>query len=329
MANTRKKLLLPSTMARAGWDVLEKRRDVEAISYDASMPTAAFHALLADADGVALSLTAFSDAELRAAPKLRVVARHGVGYDAVDVAALTRRGIPLMVTGIANSPSVAEQALCFMLALAKRGARLHEMVRDGHWADRLVEELPVDLFGKTLLVIGFGRIGTRIARACLALGMTVRVYDPYVAAAAITAAGCVPESDLDAALPRADFVTIHCPKTPETVGMFNATRLARMKSTAYLVNTARGGIIDETALHKALTTGVIRGAGLDVFEREPIAPDNPLPSLPNVLTAPHMAGVTKESFDRMATAVANNLLEVLDGKPNPDHVVNKAVLAHR
>lgn len=329
MANTRKKLLLPSTMARAGWDVLEKRRDVEAISYDGSMPTAAFHALLADADGVALSLTPFGEAELRAAPKLRAVARHGVGYDAVDVAALTRRGIPLMVTGIANSPSVAEQALCFMLALAKRGPRLHEMVRDGHWADRLREELPVDLFGKTLLVIGFGRIGTRIARVCLALGMTVRVYDPYVAASAITAAGCVPESDLDAALPRADFVTIHCPKTPETVGLFNATRLARMKSTAYLVNTARGGIIDETALHKALTTGVIRGAGLDVFDREPIAPDNPLPSLPNVLTAPHMAGVTKESFERMATAVANNLLDVLDGKPNPDHVVNKEVLGHR
>jgi D-3-phosphoglycerate dehydrogenase len=329
MPTTKKKLLLPSTMARAGWEVLEKRSDVEAISYDGSMPTAALHALLVDADGVALSLTPFGEAELSAAPKLRVVARHGVGYDAVDVAALTRRGIPLMVTGTANSPSVAEQALSFMLALAKRGTRFHEMVRDGHWADRLAEELPVDLFGKTLLVVGFGRIGTRIAKACLALGMTVRVYDPYVPASAITAAGCVPESDLDVALPRADFVTIHCPKTSETVGMFNAARLARMKSTAYLVNTARGGIIDETALHKALTAGVIRGAGLDVFDREPIAPDHPLPSLLNVVTAPHMAGVTKESFDRMAIAVANNLLDVLDGKPNPDHVVNKEVLRHR
>jgi D-3-phosphoglycerate dehydrogenase len=329
MASPKKKLLLPSTMARAGWAVLEKRSDIEAISYDANMPTPAFHALLADADGVALSLTPFGQAELDAAPRIRVVARHGVGYDAVDVPALTRRGIPLMVTGTANSPSVAEQALAFMFALAKRGARMHEMVRHGQWNARLSEELPVDLFEKTLLVVGFGRIGTRIAKACLALGMTVRVYDPYVPAGSVTASGCVPESDLDAALPRADFVTIHCPKTPETVGMFNAARLTRMKPTAFLINTARGGIIDEPALHQALTTGVIRGAGLDVFDREPIAPENPLPSLPNVLTAPHMAGVTKESFDRMATAVANNLLDMLDGKPNPDHVINQEVLGHR
>jgi len=111
--------------------------------------------------------------------------------------------------------------------------------------------------------------------------------------------------------------------------MFNAARLARMKPTAFLVNTARGGIIDEAALHKALTTGVIRGAGLDVFDREPTAPDNPLLDLPNVLTAPHMAGVTKESFDRMAIALANNLLDALDGKPNMDHVVNKEVFGHR
>jgi D-3-phosphoglycerate dehydrogenase len=202
-------------------------------------------------------------------------------------------------------------------------------VREQRWGERLNEALPVDLFGKTALVIGFGRIGTRIARACVALGMSVRVYDPYVAAPAIEAAGCVPERDLDAALPEADFVTIHCPKTPETVGMFGAQRLARMRRSAFLVNTARGGIVDEAALHAALTTGVIRGAGLDVLEREPPAASNPLLDLPNVVLAPHMAGVTVESFDRMAVAVANNLLSALDGKPNMDNVVNKEVFAHR
>ena len=329
MPATKKKLLLPATTARAGWEVLQRRSDVEAVPFDANIPTASFHAMLADADGVALGLTPFGEAEIKAGPNVRVVARHGVGYDTVDVPALTRHRIPLMVTGIANSPSVAEQALYFMLELAKRGMTFHTMVRDRRWAERLRVDMPVDLFGKTLLVVGFGRIGTRIAKACLALGMTVLVYDPYVAPAAIAAAGCKAESDLDAALPRADFVTIHCPKTAETTGMFDAARLARMKPTAYLVNTARGGIINEGALHKALTTGIIRGAGLDVFDREPTAPDNPLLDLPNVLTAPHMAGVTKESFDRMAIAVANNLLDALDGKPNMDHVVNKEVFAHR
>jgi D-3-phosphoglycerate dehydrogenase len=328
-ADRKFKLLLPSTMARAGWEVLARRPEVEAVPYDMTISTPAFHAMLADADGVALSLTPFGAAEIEAGPRVRVVARHGVGYDSVDVAALTRSGIPLLVTGTANSPSVAEQALYFMLALAKRGAPMHALVQSNRWGQRLSEELPDDLFGKTVLVVGFGRIGTRIARACLALGMTVRVYDPYVAAKAIDAAGCVAESDLDAALPHADFVTIHCPKTAETAGMFGAERLARMKTSACVVNTARGGIIDEAALHRALTTGVIRAAGLDVFDREPPAPDNPLLGLANVLTAPHMAGVTKQSFDRMAVAVADNLLSVLDGKPNVDNVVNREVLRHR
>ncbi len=329
MPTIRKKLLLPSTMSRAGWEVVSARKDIEAIAFDSNMPTAAFHSLLGDAVGVALNLTPFAQPELDSGPNVRVVARHGVGYDTVDVAALTRRGVPLMVTGTANSPSVAEHALHFMLALAKRGEKFHAMVRENRWKERIAGELPVDLYEKTVLVIGFGRIGTRIARACLALGMKVCVYDPYVEPAAISKAGCTVEKDLDGALSRADFVTIHCPKTPETIGMFDAARLARMKPTAYLVNTARGGIIDETALHGALTKGVIRGAGLDVFDSEPPRPDNLLLGVPNLLTAPHMAGVTKESLDRMAIMVANNLLSVIDGRPNTDNVINREVLAHR
>lgn len=329
MAGTRKKLLLPSTMARVGWDVLAARSDVEAIAFDPAIEPTAFHALLADAEGVALSLTPFGEAEVRAAPRLRVVARHGVGYDAVDVAALTRRRIPLMVTGTANSPSVAEHALCFMLALAKRQTALDSMVRERRWKDRLAEEIPVDLYGKTVLVVGFGRIGMRVARICVAFGMTVCVYDPYVAAATIKIAGCRPEKDLDEALARADFVTIHCPRTHETISMFNARRLQRMKPTAFLINTARGGIIDEAALHTALAKGEIHGAGLDVFDPEPPAPDNPLLSLPNVIAAPHMAGVTRESLDRMALCVANNLLDALDGRPDIDNVVNKEIYVHR
>ena len=322
------KLLLPATMARAGWEVATTRADIEAIPFDVGIPTPALHALLADVHGVALGLTPFAEAEVQAAPNLRAVARIGVGYDTVDVAVLTRNNIPLMVTGTANSPSVAEQALFFMLALAKRGAAMHAMVRDGQWANRF-NELPVDLFGKTVLVIGFGRIGTRISRASLALGMTVLVYDPYVAAEAVRAAQCDPVTELDTALGRADFVTIHCPKSSETIGMFDAARLARMKTSAYLVNTARGGIVDEHALHAALTQGTIAGAGLDVFDQEPPLRDNPLPALPNVITAPHIAGVTVEAFDRMAVATVQNLLDVLDGKPNMDHVVNKEVFNTR
>jgi D-3-phosphoglycerate dehydrogenase len=253
-----------------------------------------------------------------------VVARIGVGYDAVDVPALTKKKIPLMVAGSANSPSVAEQAMFMMMTLAKRGAELNAMVQSNQWAKRM-SAVPVDLYGKTVLIVGFGRIGTRTAKRCLAMDMTVLIYDPYVAAAAIKAAGCEPVSDLEAALPRADVVCIHCPKTPETVGMFNAARLARMKPSAYIINTARGGIIDETALHAALSAKKLAGAGIDVFDKEPTPADNPLLKLPNTIVSAHMAGVTVESMDRMAVTTVKNILSVLDGTPNKENAVNKEV----
>jgi D-3-phosphoglycerate dehydrogenase len=248
-----------------------------------------------------------------------------VGYDAVDVAALNARGIPLMTCGTDNSPTVAEYAIYMMLALCKLGARMNSIPRQGRWAHRY-GELNTELLGKTLLIIGFGRIGTRVAKRCLAMEMAVEVYDPYVSAESVRAAGCHPVADLDRALPRADFVTLHCPKTPETEGMFNAARLARMKPTARLINTARGGLVDEAALYAALNAGKLAGAGVDVFSPEPPLTDNPLFTLQNVIVAPHMAGNSRESLDRKALTVVRNLLSVLDGKPNREYVVNPEAL---
>src|SRR5258708_25389608 len=159
MATNRKKLALPQTMARAGWAIVEARDDVEGVAYPPGLPAPEFHALLEDVAGIALSVTPFGAAELDAAPLMEVVARIGVGYDAVDVPSLTRRGIPLMVAGTANAVSVAENAMFLMMSLAKRGFGMHAMVQEGRWRDRYAE-LPVDMFGKTLLIIGFGRIGT-------------------------------------------------------------------------------------------------------------------------------------------------------------------------
>src|SRR5512140_3781526 len=268
MTMTKKRLLLPDTMARTGWDYVRGRDDVEAISFSPTLATPDFQLLLRDVDGVALTSTPLRAADIDAAPRLRAVGRIGVGYDAVDVPALNRRRIPLLTTGTDNSPTVAEYAMFMMLALCKRGAAKDALVRQGRWFERLIE-LPTELLGKTLLIVGFGRIGTRIARRCLAMEMDVQVYDPYVPANAIRSAGCTPVADLDAALPHADFVTLHCPKTPETTDMFNAARLARMKPSARLINTARGGIVDEAALHAALAAEKLAGAGLDTFDREP------------------------------------------------------------
>jgi D-3-phosphoglycerate dehydrogenase len=256
---------------------------------------------------------------------MKVVTRIGVGYDSVDVPALSRRKVPLMVAGTANSPSVAECALFMMLMLAKRAAEMHDLVTQGTWAQRL-GKLPYDLFGKSVLIVGFGRIGTRTAKRCQAMEMRVLVHDPYRPAAEITAAGCELVSELNAGLPRADFVSLHCPKTPETVGMINAARLRLMRPTAYLINTARGGIVDESALYDALASGRLAGAGLDVFEQEPPPLENPLFKLPNVITAPHVAGVTREAVDRMSEQTARNILSAFDGDPIRQNVINPEVL---
>lgn len=320
-----KHILVPVAMGQAGIDILAARDDIRLTRYSPSIAPADLHALLAGAAGIALSWTRFGQAEVAAAPLLEVVARIGVGFDAVEVPALTARGIPLMVAGTANSTSVAEQALFFMFALAKRGAEMHRRVRQGIGHDRL-GGLPMEVSGKTVLIVGFGRIGSRTAPRCRAFGMDVLVYDPYRLPAAIRDAGCEPVADLDAALARADFVSIHCPKNAETIGMFGADRLARMRPGAFLVNTARGGLVDEAALHAALVSGHLAGAGLDVFDPEPPDPANPLLHMEQVLSAPHMAGVTAESVAAMAATTARNLLSVLDGAPIREHAVNPEVL---
>ena len=321
-----KTVLVAASMGWEGLAVLERREDITVVSYNPALPPAELHALLRDASAIALSYTRLDQAAIAAAPVLRVAARLGVGFDAVDVPALTARGIPLMVVGIANARSVAEHALYFMFALAKRAHELHGRVIQGIGHDRK-GGLPGEIFGKTVLIIGFGRIGTRIAPRCQAMGMDVLVYDPYVPADVIRAAGCEPVAELDSALPRADFVTIHCPKNPETIGLFGAERLARMRPGAFLINTARGGLVDEAALTEALRSEHLGGAALDVFDPEPPDAAHPLLQLPTLIASPHMAGITAESVAAMSVATARNILSVLDGAPEMDNVINPEALS--
>jgi D-3-phosphoglycerate dehydrogenase len=320
----RKKVLIVGRMPQAGLDVLKKRDDVdyEIVTND-SVPS--LHPKLKDAHAVTLGGTAFRQAELDAAPEMMVVARLGVGFDAVEVPALNKRKIPLMTTGIANSVSVAEHAMYMMLASARLTKKLDRFVRDNAWSQRL-SDLPSDVAGKSVLVVGMGRIGSRTVKRCVAFEMDTYVLDPNISEAEIKKAGATKVSDLKAILPKVDFVSIHCPKSPETVNMFNTQTLALMRPDAFLVNTARGGIVNEEALYTALATGKLRGAGLDVLDREPPDAKNNLFGLENVIFSPHMAGVTKEASDRMAIAAIENILSVFDGKPNAANCVNKEVL---
>jgi D-3-phosphoglycerate dehydrogenase len=321
----RKKIMVPTTMSRSGWALIEARDDVEGVAFVPTIPKAEFHKALEETSGICLGVQPFSDPELDAAAQLEVVSRIGVGYDAVDVPALTRRNIPLMIGGTANSVSVAEAGVFLSMSLARKGAAMDALVKEGRWHDRY-KDMPLDLWGKTVLIVGFGKIGTRSAKRFAAMETNVLVHDPYIYSETIRGSGYEPVFDLDEGVARADFITIHCPKTPETVGLFDAARIGKMKRTAYLVNTARGGIVDEKALYDALKAGRIAGAALDVFVQEPTPQDNPLLTLPNFIAAPHVAGVTKEAVDRMAIVAVQNVLSVIDGAPNRENVINKEVL---
>jgi len=280
---------------------------------------------LRHADGLIVRGTRVDAALLEHAGRLRVVCRHGVGYDLVDVPALTERGIALMITPEANAASVAEHALMLMLTLARNVVPVSAGVRRGEWRVRGQSDT-FELGGRSVLVVGFGRIGTRVARLCAAFGMKVMVHDPYIPAGTIRGAGYEAVKERDAGLAGADFVTIHIPASDKTRGLVDAAFLAQMKRGAVLVNTARGTLVDEAALEAALRSGHLAAAGLDVLRVEPMTEPLSMLALDNLIVTPHVAASTAEGLRRMAWDSAGNVIDFLTGKADHDAVVNGEVL---
>jgi D-3-phosphoglycerate dehydrogenase len=318
------KVLVVQPFHEDGMKLLEARADVSVEIVDGALEELANK--IADADGVTMRTSSLPAAVIERAERLKIVARHGVGYDNIDVDALTRRGIPLAIAADANATAVAEHTLFFMLALAKQGLRYDRATRAGGWEVRNSLEA-VDLLGRRVLVMGFGRIGREVAKRCAAFGMQVMVYDPYVQANLIEAAGdwrSVP--DFQAVLSETDVLTVHLPLGPDSRSLIGAAELAALPGHAFVINAARGGIVDETALHDALVSGKIAGAALDVFDQEPPPEDHPLFALENVILSPHSAGLSKEAAIRMAVSTARNVLAGIDGRLDPAMVINREVL---
>jgi D-3-phosphoglycerate dehydrogenase len=275
-----------------------------------------------EADAILARAAVISEAVIQAAPKLKIVSRHGVGVDNVDVAACTRQGVLVSITGDANSEAVSEYAFGLLLAVARKVAQANAHIRAGQWNRDLF--IGLELYGKVLGIIGLGRIGSRLGRHAAGFDMEVLAYDPYVDANAAQAAG-IALVDLETLLRRADFISLHMPLTDETRHLIGPAELALMKSSAILVNTARGGLIDEAALYETLLNKRIAGAALDVFETEPLSQGNRLATLDNLLCSPHVAGQTEESLLRMSVDAAENILRVFRGE-TPLGIVNPEVL---
>ncbi|MBA3324043.1 MAG: 3-phosphoglycerate dehydrogenase [Rhodobacteraceae bacterium] len=278
--------------------------------------------LIGAAEGLVIRTQPLTAEIVARASRLRVVSRHGVGYDSVDVGALSGRGIPLAIVGDVNARSVAEHAMALMLACAKDLAAMDAAVRIGPWARR-DGYAGQELYGARLLILGYGRSGRLLARIAAGFEMQVEAYDPFVGAGGDGPARLV--GDLGAALEAADFVSVHAPKGERP--LLGAAEIAQMKRGAVLVNTARGGMVEEAALAAALREERIAAAGIDVFASEPPAVGDPLTTLERVVLTPHVAGLSREATERMAVVSVRNVLDFFAGRLDPDLVVNRDALA--
>ena len=324
-------VLLNPMLHRAGEEVLAARAQVEIVP--AGAPPQRIKDALRAADGVIVRLPARITQEvITAAPRLRVIGTAGAGFDNIDIAAATEAGVPVVNNvGIGPNP-VAEHAVGLMLALARRIVMGDRRLRRDGWACRerlLGEDLGIELSGKTVGIVGFGFIGRRVAAVCMAaFGTRVLAYDPYLDDEVFTAAGVERRRDLRDLLPEADFLTVHAPLAEGTRHVIGAPELALMKPTAYLINCARGGVVDADALCAALRAGRLGGAGIDVFEPEPPQHPHPLYSLETVIVTPHLAGLSHETNRRLSLSAAEQVLQVLADE-RPPRLVNPDVWSRR
>lgn len=306
-----------------GLDLLDRAPDVEWQFLDEDT-----HEIRSDQvrdyDALIVWAPSITESTLSEPCRLAIVARCGVGYDKVDVEACTRHGVLLTITPDGVRRPMAVSALAFILALAHRLLVKDRLTREGRWADAS-KYTGTGLMGRTLGLVGFGNIGREICTLAAPFGLRSLAFDPYVDGRSAGAGGAEKVATIEDLLEAADFVVVTCPYNSETHHLLNAARLARMRPTAFLINVARGPIVDQPALTEALRERRIAGAALDVYEREPIDPSDPLLGLDNVIATPHAIGWTDELFHGNGVSAMTSVLEVAAGRV-PPHVVNRDVI---
>ena len=316
-------VLITEPIGAAGLRILERACHCITPWRDGAGDEVAIRAELRRADAVIVRLFPVGARDLADAGRLKVVAKHGAGLDNIDCQAATELGIPVIYTPGANANAVAEHAIGLLLALSRNTCSADAALRDGRPHER-GQFQGIELAGKTLAIIGLGRIGRRVARKAHGLDMNVIAYDPYVGGAADDTPATLVDS-FHHLLADADFVTLHVPLTDETRNMIDAGALARLRPACRLINTSRGGVVDELALHDALCRGTLGGAALDVFEHEPLAPGHPLRTAPNTLLTPHVSGITAEAMSTVSQRIAAGVLDALAGH-TPDGLANPDIL---
>jgi len=307
-----------------GLRAFEHDPEIEIVRYDRQETAQPLEEIIRDIDGVMVGLAIFDEKVINSAPDLKILAKHGVGYDNVDVAAASRRKIPVAVTPYANSTSVAEYTVGSIITLNKKIFTSNTALKNGTYQG-FKQVTGNDIWGKTLGVIGIGRIGSAVVRMCrLGFNMDVIAYDPYASDAYANSVGARRVESLETLLRDSDIVSVHCPLNPETKDIIGEKEFKLMKDSAYLINSARGGLVNEAALLDALNNGWIKGVALDVLEKEPPDPENELLNHEKAIVTPHTAANTDESMSVMATMAAEEIIRTLNGE-RPRNIVNAEI----
>jgi D-3-phosphoglycerate dehydrogenase len=276
---------------------------------------------LPEFDGCTLRVTKLNENILKHCPNLKVISRHGVGYDNVDLPYIKKKNISLLITATANAVAVAEHVIYMMLSISKGINKYDNEVRLGNFKKNASKIETLELFNKEMFIVGFGRIGKSLIKRCLGFDMKVNVFDPFVSAEVIQDYGGNKIENLEAGLENCDYLSLHIPLTDKTKNLINYKKIKSMKKNAVIINTSRGGIINEIDLDKALKNNIIFGAGLDVFEKEPIDKNNPLIDNKKVLLSPHSATFTNECKSRMAIETTKNIIDFFENTLDKSMIV--------
>lgn len=318
----KKRVLVTEPLHEAGMGLLEARSDIEIVMAENTTPETLSKAVVG-VHAMAVRVAKLPAEVLTNANNLEVISRHGVGCDRLDMAHLNGRGIPVMIAAGANAPTVAEHTMALLLATARNLVHQDSAIRGG-WFNERLKRLAVDLSGATMLIIGFGRVGRKLAPLARAFGMKVVVADIALDEALAKKMGCRGVTDFHPELPNADVICLHVPLDDSTREFISNDEFTAMKDGTILINCARGGVVDETAMIEALDSGKLLAAGLDVFSFEPAPDTQPLFKRSDVVLTPHSAAGSRDCIVQSSTMTAQNILDFFDGKPRKDCIFNLA-----
>ena len=315
-----KKVLIIKKIHGSGMKLLDSRKD---FSYEVveDPETSVLINKVQDCDAISLKTSKFGSDLINAANKLKIISRHGVGHDNVDLEAIKQKKIILLITTNANATTVAEHVFFMMLSISRGADTYDKTVKEGKFLNRKNLELSKELWNKNILIAGFGRVGKNLIKKCIGFDMNIFVYDPFVDKKIIDSLGGKKIDNFQNTIQDMDYVSLHMPLTDKTKNLINMKVLSSMRKNSIIINASRGGIINEIDLNEALNKGMIFGAGLDVFEKEPPNPNNPLLKNKKVLLSPHSATFTEECNERMSKETIQNIIDFFENKLDKTKIV--------